>query len=73
MSLLPANYDQITFTAALFPLGHTKLIKGIRQCLNLVALYVKHYPTVEYIYIDGHSDNVGSRRQNRELSKERAE
>ncbi|WP_254723868.1 flagellar protein MotY [Marinomonas spartinae] len=72
-SLLPVNYDQIARTAALFPSGKVQLTDSIKQRLKLVALYVKHDPTVEYIYIDGHSDNVGSRRDNRELSKERAE
>lgn len=72
-SLLPVNYDQIARTAALFPSGKVRLTDSIKQRLDLVALYVKHDPTVEYIYIDGHSDNVGSRRDNRELSKERAE
>lgn len=72
-SLLPVNYDQIARTAALFPSGNAVLTDAIKQRLDLVALYVKNDPTVEYIYIDGHSDNIGSRRDNRELSKERAE
>lgn len=72
-ALLPVNYDQIARTAALFKSGHTELTNRIKQRLDLVALYVSNDPTVQYIYIDGHSDNVGSRRDNRELSKERAE
>ncbi|MEL0614719.1 flagellar protein MotY [Marinomonas arenicola] len=72
-SLLPVNYDQIARTAALFPTGHADLTDGTKRRLDLVALYVSNDPTVQYIYIDGHSDNIGSRRDNRELSKERAE
>ena len=72
-SLLPVNYDQIARTAALFPTGHTDLTEGTKRRLDLVALYVSNDPSVQYIYIDGHSDNIGSRRDNRELSKERAE
>ncbi len=71
--LLPVNYDQIARTAALFPSNGVKLTERIKSRLDLVALYVSSDPSVEYIYIDGHSDVLGSRRENRELSKLRAE
>lgn len=72
-SLLPVNYDQIARTAALFPTNGVNLTDRIKARLDLVALYVSSDPSVEYIYIDGHTDIIGSRRDNRELSKERAE
>ncbi len=72
-SLLPVNYDQIARTAALFPLNGVNLTDRIRARLDLVALYVSFDPSVGYIYIDGHTDAIGSRRENRELSKVRAE
>jgi sodium-type flagellar protein MotY len=72
-SLLPVNYDQIARTAALFPTNGVNLTDRIKARLDLVALYVSSDPSVEYIYIDGHTDVIGSRRDNRELSKERAE
>ncbi|GGN30929.1 MULTISPECIES: flagellar protein MotY [Marinomonas] len=72
-SLLPVNYDQIARTAALFPTNGVNLTDRIKARLDLVALYVSSDPSVEYIYIDGHTDSIGSRRDNRELSKERAE
>ncbi|WP_111639689.1 flagellar protein MotY [Marinomonas shanghaiensis] len=72
-SLLPVNYDQIARTAALFPTNGVNLTDRIKSRLDLVALYVSSDPSVEYIYIDGHTDSIGSRRDNRELSKERAE
>ncbi|BFM51347.1 flagellar protein MotY [Marinomonas sp. THO17] len=72
-TLLPVNYDQIARTAALFPINGVNLTDRIKARLDLVALYVSSDPTVEYIYIDGHTDNIGSRRDNRELSKLRAE
>ncbi|NVK73895.1 OmpA family protein [Marinomonas sp. CT5] len=72
-SLLPVNYDQIARTAALFPTNGVNLTDRIKARLDLVALYVSSDPSVEYIYIDGHTDSIGSRRENRELSKVRAE
>ncbi|WP_231870790.1 flagellar protein MotY [Marinomonas aquimarina] len=72
-SLLPVNFEQIARTAALFPNNGTELTDRIRRRLDLVAMYVEADPTIEYIYIDGHTDIIGSRRDNRELSKLRAE
>ena len=72
-SLLPVNFDQIARTAALFPTNGTELTERIKRRLDLVAIYVAADPTIEYIYIDGHTDIIGSRRDNRELSKTRAE
>ncbi len=72
-SLLPVNFEQIARTAALFPTNGVELTDRIKRRLDLVALYVDADPTIEYIYIDGHTDIIGSRRDNRELSKERAE
>ena len=72
-SLLPVNYDQIARTAALFPTNGVDLTDLIKSRLDLVALYVSSDPSVGYIYIDGHTDIIGSRRDNRELSKLRAE
>lgn len=71
--LLPVNFEQIARTAALFPTNGTDLTDRIKQRLDLVAIYVAADPTIEYIYIDGHTDILGSRRDNRELSKLRAE
>lgn len=72
-TLLPVNFDQIARTAALFPTNGAELTDRIKRRLDLVAIYVAADPTIEYIYIDGHTDLIGSRRDNRELSKERAE
>ena len=65
-------YDQIARTSALFPLGGRDLTECMKHRLDLIALYVFNDSTVQYIYIDGHFDNVGLRRDNRELSKGRA-
>ncbi|TBR44855.1 OmpA family protein [Marinomonas agarivorans] len=71
--LLPVNYEQIARSAVLFPENGSALTKRMKDRLDLVALYVANDPSVEYIYIDGHTDSIGSRRDNRELSKLRAE
>ncbi|TDO98997.1 flagellar protein MotY [Marinomonas balearica] len=71
--LLPVNYKQIARTAALFPNNGSDLTDRIKHRLDLVSLYVKNDPSIQYIYIDGHTDTIGSRRDNRELSKHRAE
>ncbi|MFD1382363.1 OmpA family protein [Rhodanobacter aciditrophus] len=72
-SLLPVNFDQISRTAALFPTNGSELTDRIKRRLDLIAIYVEADPTIEYIYIDGHTDIIGTRRDNRELSKTRAE
>ena len=72
-SLLPVNYRQIARSAVLFPSGQWRLSDATKQRLDLVALYVKNDPTITTIYVDGHSDNVGRRLTNRDLSRQRAE
>lgn len=71
--LLPANFRQVARTAILFPSGQTGLSDATRDRLNLIATYVKADSSVQSIYVDGHSDNLGRRLLNRDLSKKRAE
>lgn len=71
--LLPVNYRQIARTAVLFPSAQVMLSDATRDRLDLIVQYVQHDDTVTTIYVDGHSDNVGRRLLNRDLSKRRAE
>lgn len=71
--LLPVNYRQIARTAVLFPSAQFMLSDATRDRLDLIVQYVQHDDTVTTIYVDGHSDNVGRRLLNRDLSKRRAE
>ncbi|MBV1787233.1 OmpA family protein [Marinobacterium sp. D7] len=71
--LLPVNYRQVARTAVLFPSGQTALSDATRERLALIATYVKADNSVQTIYVDGHSDNLGRRLLNRDLSKKRAE
>lgn len=72
-SLLPVNFEQINrsrihFRTAKFELTGESLVK-----LSHVVQYVKADPSVTGFYIDGHTDNVGRRLYNLDLSKRRAE
>lgn len=72
-TLLPVNYRQVARTAVLFPSATWRLSDATRERLDLIALYVKTDDSVKKIYVDGHSDNLGRRLLNRDLSKKRAE
>lgn len=71
--LLPVNFRQVARTAILFPSAAWRLSDSSRERLDLIALYVKNDDSVKGIYVDGHSDNLGRRLMNRDLSKRRAE
>ncbi|MBT00344.1 MAG: OmpA family protein [Oceanospirillaceae bacterium] len=71
--LLPVNFRQIARTAILFPSGASELSPATRERLDLIALYVSADDSIQSIYVDGHSDNLGRRLLNRDLSKRRAE
>lgn len=71
--LLPVNYDQVARTAILFPSSQWRLSDASKDRLDKIILYVKNDDSVHSIYVDGHSDNLGRRLLNRDLSKKRAE
>lgn len=71
--LLPVNYRQVARTAILFPSAQWRLSDASRERLDLIALYVKNDDAVKGVYVDGHSDNMGRRLMNRDISKRRAE
>jgi len=71
--LLPVNYDQIQRSRILFASGSKRLSASDRQLLDNIATYILADPTVERVFVDGHSDRIGSRIDNRALSEQRAE
>ena len=70
--LLPVNYDQIRRSRVPFASGGAKLSEADKTLLDNIVTYVMADSTVERILVDGHSDSVGSRIDNRALSEERA-
>ncbi|MFT6350862.1 MAG: outer membrane protein OmpA-like peptidoglycan-associated protein [Neptuniibacter pectenicola] len=71
--LLPVNYRQVARTAILFPSAQWRLSDASRERLDLIALYVKNDDSIKGIFVDGHSDSMGRRLMNRDMSKRRAE
>ncbi len=71
--LLPVNYRQVARSAVLFPSAEWRLSDATKKRLDLIALYVNADARVKAIFVDGHSDNLGRRLANRDLSRKRAE
>ena len=71
-NLLPVNFDQIQRSRVPFASGSTQLSDADRQLLDNIVRYVNADTTVERIFVDGHSDSIGSRIDNRALSEDRA-
>ncbi|SDS04828.1 OmpA family protein [Halopseudomonas litoralis] len=69
--LLPKNIDQISRSAIGFPTGGSVLDAEARQMLDVVLAYIEADPDIRKVQLDGHSDNVGDRLSNRELSRQR--
>lgn len=71
-SLLPVNYDQIKRSRVTFGSNSARLSPSDLKLLDNIVTYVKADSTVERIFVDGHTDRVGSRIHNRALSEDRA-
>ncbi len=70
--LLPVNYDQVKRSRIPFTSGSTSLSGADMELLDNIVAYVMADSTVERIFVDGHTDSLGSRIENRALSEERA-
>ncbi len=70
--LLPVNYDQIRDVMINFHLGGAQLTQTDRDQLDLIVRYAYADPEVILVMVDAHSDALGTRRDNRELSSKRA-
>lgn len=71
--LLPVNYAQVERTSLLFKPGQEELSSGETGLLDNIIIYYQADETVQSLFIDGHSDSKGTRAENLEVSKRRAE
>lgn len=72
--LLPANFDQLKRSTVHFSAGLNERLSGTAtRRLDQILQLTKHDQTIRMFYIDGHADAAGTRVENLELSKVRAE
>lgn len=71
-NLLPVNIDQVGRSRVAFATGSKKLSKTDMNQLDNIVAYIMADSTVERVFVDGHTDDVGSRIDNRALSEDRA-
>lgn len=70
--LIDIGYDNLKEVTVLFALGKHQLSEEAQRSLDSLALYAKHDKKI-MIRLDGHTDNIGSRRYNRWLSEKRTQ
>lgn len=71
-NLLPVNIDQIGRSRIVFASGSKALSEADMDLLDDIVAYLAADITVERVFVDGHSDRIGSRIDNRALSEDRA-
>lgn len=71
--LLPVNFDQISRSRLQYTPGRWQIDESARKKLDLIVLYAKADPKVSAFYVDGHTDDLGRRLANYDMSKKRAE
>lgn len=70
--LLPVNFDQIERTTILYPPGQDFLTPQGEAILDDMITYIEADPYILSLSVVGHSDNLGTRYDNRRLSERRA-
>lgn len=71
--LLPVNFDQIARSRLRFPTARWELTRESIARLDTLVEYVKADTSVTGFFVDGHTDDVGRRLYNLDLSKKRSE
>lgn len=72
-SLLPVNFEQIERSAIYFGSSKEAILPTEMAKIDNIGLYYGADKSVTTFYVDGHTDSVGARQENFELSRERAE
>lgn len=72
-NLLPVNFEQIERTAIYFGSDKEALLPSEVKKMDNIGVYYRADPSITAFYVDGHTDSVGSRQENFELSRDRAE
>ncbi|MGO1692820.1 MAG: flagellar protein MotY [Marinobacter sp.] len=71
-NLLPVNIDQVGRSRVNFVTGSKRLSRADMARLDNIVAYIMADSTVERVFVDGHTDDIGSRIDNRALSEDRA-
>lgn len=71
-SLYPAGYDELRQSLLHFETNKYGIKGKLKDRLDLIAGYIAVDPSVKTIYVGGHTDSVGRRGHNWELSRLRA-
>ena len=73
-SLLPSNFEQMQRTALYFPSSASDEIPSPEaDKLDRILKIVKHDSSVRSFFVDGHTDSIGDRAANLQISKDRAQ
>lgn len=70
--LVPVSYEQISRSVVNFGSDQWKLTDEVKVTLSHIVQYIKADPMVVELFVDGHTDSLGRRFYNHELSQKRA-
>jgi outer membrane protein OmpA-like peptidoglycan-associated protein len=70
--LLSMNFEQVSRSVVSFANGGSALSASAKQLLDTALEYIQADEEISGIVLEGHSDNVGNRLDNRELARQRA-
>lgn len=66
------NFEQVSRSVVSFADGGSTLSASAKQLLDIALEYIQADKEISGIVLEGHSDNVGNRLDNRELARQRA-
>ncbi len=72
-NLFPYNFQQVRQSRYFFDFGSSILLPDTLESADLLAEFILENKHIRRIKIDGHTDNIGRTRYNRELGQLRAE